>query len=106
LPAGDPRASEFARQFPDGWPLLAADYLTEAFYRGLADTVGRLIAGLLRNDLVIVDDLGFTAMDRVAAEHLGAAGGRSSPSAVRGRVGGSSSPSRAPPPDRVIAWKI
>jgi DNA replication protein DnaC len=49
----------------------AADDLTEALYRGLADnTVGRLIGGLLRNDLVIIDDLGFTSMDRVAAEHL------------------------------------
>jgi DNA replication protein DnaC len=49
----------------------AADDLTEALYRGLADnTVGRLIQGLLRNELVIVDDLGFTSMDRLAAEHL------------------------------------
>jgi DNA replication protein DnaC len=49
----------------------SADELVEALYRGLADnTVGRLITSLLRNDLVIVDDLGFTAMDRVAAEHL------------------------------------
>jgi DNA replication protein DnaC len=49
----------------------AADELVEALYRGLADnTFGKLIGGLLRNDLVIVDDLGFTTMDRVAAEHL------------------------------------
>jgi DNA replication protein DnaC len=49
----------------------SADDLVEALYRGLADnSVGKLIAGLLRNDVVIVDDLGFTAMDRVAAEHL------------------------------------
>ena len=32
--------------------------------------MGKLIARLLRNELVIVDDLGFTALDRVAAEHL------------------------------------
>jgi DNA replication protein DnaC len=39
----------------------AADELVEALYRGLADnTVGRLIHGLLRNELLIVDDLGFT----------------------------------------------
>jgi DNA replication protein DnaC len=50
---------------------VSADELVEALYRGLADnTVGKLIAGLLRNELVIVDDLGFTSMDRVAAEHL------------------------------------
>jgi DNA replication protein DnaC len=49
----------------------SADELVEALYRGLADnSVGRLIASLLRNDLVVVDDLGFTTMDRVAAEHL------------------------------------
>jgi len=49
----------------------SADELTEQLYRGLADnTVGKLIQGLLRNDLVVIDDLGFTAMDRTAAEHL------------------------------------
>lgn len=38
----------------------AAAGLAEALYRGLADnSVGRLIEGLLRADLVIVDDLGF-----------------------------------------------
>ena len=49
----------------------SADELVEALYRGLADnTVGKLIGSLLRNDLVVIDDLGFTTMDRVAAEHL------------------------------------
>jgi DNA replication protein DnaC len=49
----------------------AADDLVEALYRGLADnSVGKLIHGLLRNELVIIDDLGFTAMDRTASEHL------------------------------------
>ena len=49
----------------------SADDLVEALYRGLADnSVGKLITGLLRNDVVVIDDLGFTAMDRVAAEHL------------------------------------
>jgi len=48
-----------------------ADDLIEALYRGLADnTVGKLIAGLLRNELVVIDDLGFTALDRTAADHL------------------------------------
>ena len=43
----------------------------EALYRGLADnTVGKLIERLLRHDLVVIDDLGFTALDRVAADHL------------------------------------
>jgi DNA replication protein DnaC len=49
----------------------AADELSEALYRGLADnSVGRLIGGLLRHELIVIDDLGFTALDRVAAEHL------------------------------------
>jgi DNA replication protein DnaC len=48
-----------------------ADQLVEALYRGLADnTVGKLIERLLRHDLVVIDDLGFTALDRVAADHL------------------------------------
>jgi len=49
----------------------AADQLIEALYRGLADnTVGKLIERLLRHDFVVIDDLGFTALDRVAADHL------------------------------------
>jgi len=49
----------------------AADQLIEALYRGLADnTVGRLIERLLRHDFIVIDDLGFTALDRVAADHL------------------------------------
>jgi len=48
-----------------------ADQLIEALYRGLADnTVGKLIERLLRHDLIVIDDLGFTALDRVAADHL------------------------------------
>lgn len=50
---------------------MAADELVEELHRGLADnSVGKLVASLLRNDLVVIDDLGFTAMDRIAAEHL------------------------------------
>ena len=48
-----------------------ADQLIEALYRGLADnTVGRLIERLLRHDFIVIDDLGFTALDRVATDHL------------------------------------
>ena len=48
-----------------------ADQLIEALYRGLADnTVGKLIDRLLRHDLIVIDDLGFTALDRIAADHL------------------------------------
>ena len=37
----------------------AAADLVEALYRGLADnTVGKLIGGILRNDLVLIDELG------------------------------------------------
>ena len=31
---------------------------------------GKLIERLLRNDFIVIDDLGFTALDRVAADHL------------------------------------
>jgi len=49
----------------------AADQLVEALYRGLADnTVGKLIERLLRHDFIVIDDLGYTALDRVAADHL------------------------------------
>jgi DNA replication protein DnaC len=48
-----------------------ADQLIEALYRGLADnTVGKLIERLLRHDFIVIDDLGFTVLDRVAAGHL------------------------------------
>lgn len=48
----------------------AAD-LVETLYRGLADnSVGRVIDTLLRNDLVIVDELGFAPLDDTAAQLL------------------------------------
>jgi len=48
----------------------AAD-LIEALYRGLADnTVGKLIDTLLRNDLIIVDELGFAPLDDTGSQLL------------------------------------
>lgn len=49
-----------------------ADLLTEALYRGLADnSVGRVIDGILRrSDCVVVDELGFSPLDGIAANHL------------------------------------
>ena len=48
----------------------AAD-LVEALYRGLADnSVGRVIDTQLRNDLVIVDELGFAPLDDTGAQLL------------------------------------
>jgi DNA replication protein DnaC len=48
-----------------------ADVLVEQLYRGLADnSVGRVIDGILRADLVIVDELGFSTLDSVAGNHL------------------------------------
>ena len=42
--------------------------LVETLYRGQADnSVGRILAGLLRADLVIVDELGFAPLDPVAS---------------------------------------
>jgi DNA replication protein DnaC len=48
----------------------AAD-LVETLYRGLADnSVGRVIDTLLRNDLVLVDELGFAPLDDTGAQLL------------------------------------
>jgi DNA replication protein DnaC len=49
-----------------------ADLLIEALYRGLADnSVGRVIDSILRrSDLVICDELGFSPLDGIAANHL------------------------------------
>jgi DNA replication protein DnaC len=48
----------------------AAD-LTETLYRGLADnSVGRLIENLLRNELVLVDEVGFAPLDDTGAQLL------------------------------------
>jgi DNA replication protein DnaC len=48
----------------------AAD-LVETLYRGLADnSVGRVIDTLLRNELVIIDELGFAPLDDTGAQLL------------------------------------
>jgi DNA replication protein DnaC len=48
----------------------AAD-LVETLYRGLADnSVGRVIDGLLRNDLIILDELGVAPLDDTGAQLL------------------------------------
>jgi DNA replication protein DnaC len=48
----------------------AAD-LTEALYRGMADnSVGRVIENLLRNDLIIIDEVGFAPLDDTGARLL------------------------------------
>jgi DNA replication protein DnaC len=45
--------------------------LVETLYRGLADnSVGRVIENLLRNDLVIIDELGFAPLDDTGAQLL------------------------------------
>ena len=50
--------------------LTAAD-LVETLYRGLADnTVGKTIESLLRNDLVLVDEIGFAPLDDTGAQLL------------------------------------
>ncbi len=49
---------------------VAAD-LVEALYRGLADnTVGKLIHTVLRNDLVLIDELGFAPLDETDSQLL------------------------------------
>ena len=48
----------------------AAD-LADAPYRGLADnSVGQVIEGLLRNDLLLVDEVGFAPLDDTGAQLL------------------------------------
>ncbi len=48
----------------------AAD-LIEGLYRGLADnTVGKVIASLLRNDLILVDEIGFAPLDDTGTQLL------------------------------------
>ena len=50
--------------------VIAAD-LVETLYRGLADnTVGKVIDTLLRNDAVMVDELGFAPLDEVGTQLL------------------------------------
>ena len=48
----------------------AAD-LVETLYRGLADnSVGKFIDGLLRSDLILVDELGFAPLDAMDTQLL------------------------------------
>jgi len=50
---------------------VTAAELVETLYRGLADnSVGRVIDTVLRNDLVIVDELGFAPLDDTGAQLL------------------------------------
>ena len=50
--------------------LVAAD-LIEMLYRGLADnTVGKVISQLLRNELILVDELGFAPLDDMGCQLL------------------------------------
>jgi DNA replication protein DnaC len=48
----------------------AAD-LVDTLYRGLADnSAGKVIENLLRNDLILVDEVGFAPLDNTAAQLL------------------------------------
>ncbi|ETW25310.1 ATP-binding protein [Mycobacterium gastri 'Wayne'] len=50
---------------------LTAIDLVEALYRGLADnTVGKVIETLLRNDLLILDEIGFAPLDDTGTQLL------------------------------------
>jgi len=50
---------------------LPAAELVEALYRGMADnSVGKQVAGLLRADLVIVDEVGFAPLDDTGTQLL------------------------------------
>lgn len=69
-PLGRPGSRRGGRWVPVRF--FRADLLVEALYRGLADnSVGRVIDAILRrSDLVIVDELGFSPLDSIAANHL------------------------------------
>ena len=48
-----------------------ADVLVEQLYRGLANnTVSKVIDAIVRAELVVIDELGFTPLDLVGANHL------------------------------------
>jgi len=50
--------------------IVAAD-LIETLYRGLADnSVGKVISGLLRNELILIDELGFAPLDDTGSQLL------------------------------------
>src|SRR3984957_9373838 len=50
---------------------LTAAELPETLYRGLADnSVGKILDTLLRNDLIIIDELGFAPLDDTGAQLL------------------------------------
>src|SRR5580704_3523294 len=50
---------------------LTAAELAETLYRGLADnSVGRIIDALLRNDLIIIDEVGFAPLDDTGTQLL------------------------------------
>jgi hypothetical protein len=69
LPAGG-----LPRPRPRAWTAndeVVAPDLLEHLYRGLADnSVGRLIDQLLRADLILIDDLGFTPLDTAGGQLL------------------------------------
>ena len=49
----------------------SAATLIETLYRGLADnSVGRLVEGLLRHDLLLIDEMGFAPLDAVGSHLL------------------------------------
>jgi DNA replication protein DnaC len=49
----------------------SAAELIEQLYRGLADnTVSRIIDGLLRNDVILIDEVGFAPLDETATQLL------------------------------------
>ena len=50
--------------------IVAAD-LIETLYRGLADnTVGKVMSGLLRHELLLIDELGFAPFDDAGSQLL------------------------------------
>ena len=76
-PAGTGRATCWSRSGsppsrPDtGFDTFTAADRAETLYRGLADnSVGKVIDTMLRNDLIVVDELGFAPLDDIGAQLL------------------------------------
>jgi DNA replication protein DnaC len=57
-------------------PVLTAPDVVETLYRALADnSVGKTIDTLLRNDLLILDEVGFAPLDDTGTQPLTTRGG-------------------------------
>jgi len=70
-PGADPREAVAAVQAGHKVRYFTAADLAETLYRGLADnSAGRVIDTMLRNDLILIDEVGFAPLDDTGAQLL------------------------------------